>query len=178
MNEEPALTLLLLNRATFESLAPHHYQNSLVRFSDASIFHSESLVQATNACLYNLRYVRCILNRLGNRFKDRTISGVKALITEWPELSHLTRFEVIFCLGAEFMRTKVLSRRPESPSGLDLEGQWSYIDGRMNEEFTGLERRALSTTLRGFRAVHGLKPGDIASWYELEHLSLTFAKVD
>lgn len=36
VNEEAALTLLLLNRATFESLAPHHYQNSVARFWDAS----------------------------------------------------------------------------------------------------------------------------------------------
>lgn len=177
-NQDAAFGILLLNKATFQAFAPYYYQNTLVCFRDATTFHRDFLKITTDACLHNLKYVSCILNARDEWIKLRTTRWVQVLIQEWHELSRLVRFEVLLVLGRERSRLEVAYRYSAEDPNWSMETRWLNLDLMMGAELAGLTRRALAKTLRGFSVVREVKPANVSDWSELEHLSLTFMKID
>ena len=104
-DEKACRSMILLDKATFRAFAPFYYQDAVVCFQDANDFHNKFLINATDACLYHLKYISCILNVRGDWRQFRDLRWLEAMIKEWPELANLVRFEVIFTLGQNYLET-------------------------------------------------------------------------
>ena len=171
-----ARDLMFAIRATFEDFAPHYYSSIGIRFCDPINFSNEFLANATHACLYNIRYVSCILNTKLHGFK--LIKKTSEMLAVWGELRHLLRFELVYIVAGE-----TLKPYPSQPVGCD-DNIWTIIDDAHDKAFSKFERRALATTLKGFKAVRSIRletpgthsPDRVWVHYDVDHLSVTFTK--
>ena len=67
-NKQDAFNVLRLDASTFKDFAPHYYQKRSLVFSEPFRFSNEFLSKATDACLYNLRYLTCRLDEKQNHW--------------------------------------------------------------------------------------------------------------
>ena len=177
-DEKACRSMILLDTATFRAFAPFYYQDAVVCFQDANDFHNKFLINAMDACLYNLKYISCILNVRGDWRQFRDLRWLEAMIKEWPELANLVRFEVIFILGQKYLEATLGIENNYAQYHWLHNVRWNCIDIKLARELSIFERRALRTTFAGYEVTHAFKPNDPQWWHEVEHMSLTFLRVE
>ena len=173
-----ARSLMMADSASFKDFAPHYYAFSSFRFCNPIEFANQFLANTTHACLYNLRYVSCVLNAKDSEFDSIKKTG--EMLEVWSELRRLSRFELVYIIEG-------VSDSPKPyPEGAmrDKEDIWANIDNAHNNAFSNFERRALDTTFKGFEAVRNIKlktlehrgHSKVYIGCDVEHLSVTFTK--
>ena len=174
VTDQIAINMLCLNKSTFKDFAPHLYQYHTIRFKDPVAFANDFLLKSTNACLYNLRYLRCIIYETECIGSDTALHRLRKLteaVNTWTELKALHRFELIF-VPSRATRNAIYANSmiPHSQeSGLRL------IDETTGGILGAFERRA-SRTFRGFqveRQVNINEPGFVG---EIMAMVLTFSR--
>jgi hypothetical protein len=171
-NWETALRILCLDKSSFEDFAPHFYQHTAIRFYDPITFADRFLANTTNACLYNLRYLSCILDVSTEPHVLRMVRQLGEVIKAWPELGNLTRFEFIYYFGIDSVGppwdTPLLDAVPDTPS------VWSHLDRAHGKIFSKLQRRALATAFKGFAASRSVTSAPDGLKLYLVSMGITF----
>ena len=153
-----AFCIACLDEATFKDFAPHLYRYSIIVFGDPLIFSHNFLSNATDACLYNLRYLRCVLNNDNGSSNYKNLWELKRLpdlFSTWPELSALQRLEVVFRPG--FYCKRVIR------SQLEIDGgrvSWEAVDSFLDKKLSSCELKLQSKALKGFQVTRGVDTSD------------------
>ena len=172
-NNATAFAIACLDATTFTDFAPHLYQYSTIAFREPLRFSNNFLANATNACLYNLRYLRCILygrnsGHFNNLWEFRRLPDVGKLgrlpdvFNTWPELRALERFELVYLPSFACQSYVTYFWRLEHRDGHDNEGNitWEIVDRLLGKRFTSFEQKLTSKALRGFQVTRGVSTFD------------------
>ena len=175
-NSKDAFNLLRLDKATFKDFAPHYYQYRNLVFTDPTNFANEFLANATNACLYNLRYISCVIDE-GGLYPHPPLSSLKKLaevISTWKELQYLYRFELIWSpsTALRYMLGGLGGRKDLDMS--DRLALWNYIDQAAGRKLSAFIRQVQRKTFRGFEVQRGLC---FESEFDVRSISMAYQEV-
>ena len=171
-----ACNFLFLNKSTYKDFAPYYYQSSVIRVFDSVTFADDFLANATNICLYNLRFVSCVMNARDRlRTSIERIEGVRKLadvVGDLHQLKQLQRFELVY-IFQEFNIAWYAIGSADSRDEI-----WEMMDSEhIKGQLSRSEEHLSATIFKGFRQVRGVKPDEFdpaKTFGTVEHISITF----